>query len=62
MLRDVSVKVGFELTDYGIPDKDLTVSVEDSTVEELVRQLLRGEKFRRWSTGKKTGRSARSCF
>jgi hypothetical protein len=45
VLRDVSVKVGFELTDYGIPDKDLTVSVEDSTVEELLRQLLRGENY-----------------
>ena len=45
VLRDISAKVGFELTDYGIPDKDLTVSIEEATVEELLRQLLRGENY-----------------
>jgi hypothetical protein len=45
VLREVSLKVGFELTDYGIPDRDLTVSIEETTVEELLRQLLRGENY-----------------
>jgi hypothetical protein len=45
VLRDVSLKVGFELTDHGIPDRDLTVSIEETTVEELLRQLLRGENY-----------------
>jgi hypothetical protein len=45
VLRDVSLKVGFDLADYGIPDKDLTISIEESTVEELLRQLLRGENY-----------------
>jgi len=45
VLRDVSLKVGFELTDYGIPDRDLTVSIEETTVEDLLRQLLRGENY-----------------
>ena len=45
VLRDISSKVGFDLTDYGIPDRDLTVSIEEATVEELLRQLLRGENY-----------------
>jgi hypothetical protein len=45
VLRNVSQKVGFELTDYGIPDRDLTVSIEETTVEDLLRQLLRGENY-----------------
>jgi hypothetical protein len=45
VLREVSLKVGFELTDYGIPDRDLTVSIEETTVEALLRQLLRGENY-----------------
>src|SRR5262245_12042001 len=45
VLRDVSQKVGFELTDYGIPDRDVTVSIEETTLEELLRQLLRGENY-----------------
>ena len=45
VLREVSLKVGFDLTDYGIPDKDLTVSIEEATVEEVLRQLLRGENY-----------------
>jgi hypothetical protein len=45
VLREVSLKVGFELTDYGIPDRDLTVSIEETTVEELLRQLLRGDNY-----------------
>ena len=45
VLRDISSKVGFELTDYGIPDKDLTVSIEEASVEEVLRQLLRGENY-----------------
>ena len=45
VLRDISSKVGFDLTDYGIPDKDLTVSIEEATVEEVLRQLLRGENY-----------------
>ena len=45
VLRDISSKVGFELTDYGIPDRDLTVSIEEATVEEVLRQLLRGENY-----------------
>jgi hypothetical protein len=45
VLRDVSQKVGFELTDYGIPDRDLTLSIEEATVEEVLRQLLRGENY-----------------
>jgi hypothetical protein len=45
VLRDISVKVGFDLTDYGIPDRDLTVSIQESTVEEVLRQLLRGENY-----------------
>jgi hypothetical protein len=45
VLREVSLTVGFELTDYGIPDRDLTVSIEETTVEELLRQLLRGENY-----------------
>lgn len=45
LLRDVSQKVGFELTDYGIPDRDLTISIQEVTVEELLRQLLRGENY-----------------
>ena len=61
VLRDVSVKVGFELTDYGIPDKDLTVSVEDSTVEELLRQLLRGENYGALSR-QKDGAISKLCF
>ena len=45
VLRDISSKVGFDLTDHGIPDKDLTVSIEEATVEEVLRQLLRGENY-----------------
>ena len=45
VLRDISSKVGFDLTDYGIPDKDITVSIEEATVEDLLRQLLRGENY-----------------
>ena len=45
VLREVSSKVGFDLTDYGIPDKDLTVSIEEATVEDVLRQLLRGENY-----------------
>lgn len=39
------MKVGFDLADYGIPDRDLTVSIEEPTVEEILRQLLRGENY-----------------
>jgi hypothetical protein len=45
VLRDISIKVGFDLTDYGIPDRDLTVSIQEATVEEVLRQLLRGENY-----------------
>jgi hypothetical protein len=45
VLREISVKVGFDLADYGIPDKDFTVSIQESTVEEVLRQLLRGENY-----------------
>jgi hypothetical protein len=45
VLREVSLKVGFELTDYGIPDRDLTVSINETTVEALLRQLLWGENY-----------------
>jgi hypothetical protein len=45
VLRDVSLKVGFDVADYGIPDRDLTVSIEETTVEELLRQLLRVENY-----------------
>ena len=45
VLREISVKVGFELADYGMPDRDLTVSIEEATVEEVLRQLLRGENY-----------------
>ena len=41
VLRDVSLKVGFDLVDYGIPNRDLTVYIEEATVEEVLRQLLR---------------------
>jgi hypothetical protein len=45
VLRDISVKVGFDVTDYGIPDRDLTVSIQEATMEEVLRQLLRGENY-----------------
>jgi len=45
VLRDVSLKVGFDLVDYGIPNRDLTVYIEEATVEEVLRQLLRGENY-----------------
>ena len=45
VLRDISVKVGFDVTDYGIPDRDLTVSIQEATVEEVLRQLLRNENY-----------------
>jgi hypothetical protein len=45
LLRDISIKVGFDLTDYGIPDRDLTVSIQEATVEEVLRQLLRNENY-----------------
>jgi len=45
VLRNISLKVGFDLTDYGIPDKDPTVSIQEVTVEEILRQLLRGENY-----------------
>jgi len=45
VLRAISVKVGFDLTDYGIPDRDLTLSIQEATVEEAPRQLLRGENY-----------------
>jgi hypothetical protein len=45
VLKEISVKVGFDLADYGIPDKDFTVSIQESTVEEVLRQLLRGENY-----------------
>jgi hypothetical protein len=45
VLRDISVKVGFDLADYGVPDRDLTVSIQEATVEEVLRQLLRGENY-----------------
>jgi hypothetical protein len=45
VLRGISIKVGFDLTDYGIPDRDLTVSIQEATVEEVLRQLLRGENY-----------------
>jgi hypothetical protein len=45
LLRDISIKVGFDLTGYGLPDRDLTVSIEEATVEETLRQLLRAENY-----------------
>jgi hypothetical protein len=45
VLRDISVKIGFDLADYGVPDRDLTVSIQEATVEEVLRQLLRGENY-----------------
>jgi hypothetical protein len=45
VLRDISIKVGFGLTDYGILDRDLTVSIQEATVEKVLRQLLRGENY-----------------
>jgi hypothetical protein len=45
VLREISVKAGFELADYGMPDSNLTVSIEEATVEDVLRQLLRGENY-----------------
>jgi hypothetical protein len=45
VLRNISLKVGFDLTDYGVPDRNLTVSIEEAPVEEVLRQLLRGENY-----------------
>jgi hypothetical protein len=45
VLREISVKAGFELADYGMPDRNLTVSIEEATVEDVLRQLLRGENY-----------------
>jgi hypothetical protein len=45
VLRDVSATVGFDLADNGVPDRDLTVSIQEATVEEVLRQLLRGENY-----------------
>jgi hypothetical protein len=45
VLIEISVKVGFDLADYGVPDRDLTVSIQEATVEEVLRQLLRGENY-----------------
>jgi hypothetical protein len=45
MLRNISLKVGFDLADYGVPDRYLTVSIQEATVEEVLRQLLRGENY-----------------
>jgi hypothetical protein len=45
VLREISVKVGFDLAGYGIPDRDFTVSIQEATVEEVLRQLLRGENY-----------------
>jgi len=45
VLTDISATVGFDLTDYGVPDRDLTVSIQEATVEEAIRQLLRGENY-----------------
>jgi len=45
VLRDISIKVGFDLANYGIPDRELTVSIQEATVEEVLRQLLRGENY-----------------
>ena len=45
VLRNISLKVGFDLADYGIPDRDVTISIQESTVEEVLRQLLRGENY-----------------
>jgi hypothetical protein len=46
VLRDISLKVGFDLTDYGIPERDVTLSIQEATaVEEVLRQLLRGENY-----------------
>jgi hypothetical protein len=45
VLRDISIKVGFDLANYGIPDRELTVSIQEATVEEVLHQLLRGENY-----------------
>jgi hypothetical protein len=45
VLRDISIKVGFDLADYGVPDTDLTLSIQETTVEEVLRQLLRGKNY-----------------
>ena len=45
VLRDISLKVGFDLEGYGVPDRTLTVSIQDTTVEDVLRQLLRGENY-----------------
>jgi hypothetical protein len=45
VLRDISLKVGFDLADYGIPDRDVMVSIQGATMEEVLRQLLRGENY-----------------
>jgi hypothetical protein len=45
VLRDISIKVGFDLANYGIPDRELTVSIQETTVEEVLHQLLRGENY-----------------
>src|SRR5262245_59087877 len=45
VLRNISLKVGFDLEDYGVPDRNLTVSIQEATVEDVLRQLLRGENY-----------------
>src|SRR5262245_11270910 len=45
VLRIISLKVGFDLEDYGVPDKSLTVSIQEATVEDVLRQLLGGENY-----------------
>jgi hypothetical protein len=45
VLRNISLKVGFDLADYGVPDRNLTVSIQEAAVEDVLRQLLRGESY-----------------
>jgi len=45
VLKNISLKVGFDLEDYGVPDRNLTVSIQEATVEDVLRQLLRGENY-----------------
>src|SRR5262245_32361027 len=45
VLRIISLKVGFDLANYSVPDRSLTVSIQEATVEDVLRQLLGGENY-----------------
>jgi hypothetical protein len=45
VLEEIGTKVGFNVMQYGVSDKPLTVSIQDASLDEVLSEILRGENF-----------------